>query len=550
MHKPRNCPEGTFCMFKNFLAAKLLIEMPITAAEWAQSTLQKMTLDEKIGQLMMAGAYSCQEEANTEGQTEPHQEYVENLIRKYHIGSIIFKRKWEPSHQLSTVNHYQDLSKTPLLIAQDCEWGLTMRMPSALRFPRNMTLGAIEDDELIYRMGLEIGRQCRLVGVNFALSPVVDVNNNPSNPVINDRSFGENPEKVAKKGESMMRGLQDAGVIACAKHFPGHGDTSVDSHLDLPVMDHSRERLDQIELVPFRHLIQAGVKSLMTAHLYLPQIDPTSLLPASLNPKIVNEILLNELNFTGLVISDDLLMRAISDRYGPGPAALKAFQAGNHLIISSKDIAEGVACIKQAIQEGSVSMKELDARVLKILEMKEWVQEQNSSKTSLENISLHTPEAVALKRRLYQEVITLVADPMQAIPIKGQSIALIESGTDQPSQFAAALTAEHQMPVYHLSEGPQKLAELKTYDQVIVSLFGMNKYLSQDFGISAEARELIDLLGEKGIVVIFGSPYSLVFFDRSKQALVEAYEDDEDAQNAAAAVILGKIAPKGILPVR
>jgi beta-N-acetylhexosaminidase len=520
----------------NILFTIMFLILPffaINAGEWAQQTLQKMTLDQKIGQLFMAGAYSNQEDASSEAM-ESHQEYAEKLITQYHVGAFVFKKRWEPDTLRAAIEHYQGLSSYPLLTAHDCEWGLSMRMKTAMRFPHNMTLGALSDNQLIYRMGREIGRQCRLVGVNYALSPVVDVNNNPANPVINDRSFGEDPQQVAAKGIAMMRGLQDGGVLASAKHFPGHGDTSVDSHQALPVLHHTRERLESLELVPFKQLIDAGVKSVMIAHLLLPELDATSLLPASLNPVIAGDLLQKQLGYQGLVITDDLIMKAITDNYGLGQAALMAFLAGNDIIMSSRNVEEGIAAIKQAVKEEAIASAEIDRRVLKILEAKEWLMQQKAEAST----QLHTPEAKALKEQLYAEAITLVSDPIHALPIKKEMVALLQWKGDPESPLSQ-----------ELGIAPQSSLDIdfESYDRIVVALFGMSK--NGDYGITSEMCQLIDRLGDRAVVVLFGSPYALKMFDREKQTLIVAYEDDPDAQRAVARLILGQYSPEGHLPI-
>ena len=251
-----------------------------TDTVWVNQMMSSLTLDQRIAQLFMVAAYS--------NKGKSHQEEIENLISNYHIGGLMFMQGG-PIRQLRLTNTYQSLSKTPLMIAQDAEWGLSMRIDSTIRYPWQMTLGALNDEKLIYQMGLDIAKQCKRLGVHVNFAPVVDVNSNPKNPIINNRSFGENPSRVALQSLAYMQGLQDGGVLACAKHFPGHGDTDADSHKTLPTINHSYERLDSVDLVPFKTLFNKGLGSVMVAHLHIPTLDDTDSLASTLSKKIVTD---------------------------------------------------------------------------------------------------------------------------------------------------------------------------------------------------------------------------------------------------------------------
>lgn len=346
---------------------------------WAERILASLTLHEKIGQLFVvatASSFEQQEEALATALFKcPYKMdhcYIKELITQYHIGGLIFLFKSTPEKQIDAINEYQALSKVPLLISQDCEWGLSMRLYNTLVYPRNAVLGLLSDGSLIYELGREIGRQCKAVGVHMNFAPVTDVNNHPDNMVIGPRSFGADAYHVARCALSMMQGLQDAGVLACAKHFPGHGDTSVDSHLDLPLLTHNKERLHSLELVPFKYLINHGVAAVMTAHLAVSAYEPDRHRASSLSHAIVTNLLEHELVFDGLKITDGLGMIAITKHYEPGHAELEAFLAGNEIILCPLDIPNAVALIEQAIREGQITESELDRRVLKILKAKEW----------------------------------------------------------------------------------------------------------------------------------------------------------------------------------
>lgn len=523
-----------------------------------------MTVDEKIGQVFIAGAYPNQADALSEGQTEPCIEYIERMIKDYHIGGVIFKFFWDPLQEAQLVKHFQSQSKIPLFAAQDLEWGLTMRMPSALRYPKNMTLGAIQNDQLIYDLGREIGKQCKVIGINFNFAPVMDINCNPDNPVINDRSFGCDKDNVARKGTMFILGLQSEGIAACAKHFPGHGDTSVDSHFALPVINHNRERLDNLELYPFQEAINAGVHSIMSAHLYVPSLDPIDNRPASLSKTILKETLRKELHFQGVIVTDDLLMKAVSQDREPGQLALEAFVAGNDVLISSRGIAEGFAAIKAAIEDGRISIAELDARVLRILKEKQWMLhkgtlENETSFSELDWESLATPSAKNLKKALYQQATTLLHNKEGLVPLKDAAqCSYIQIGGKGNGPFYNTLKGDKALPIHYLpfqsSKAQQEIIieSAKNSDLVVIALFDMNKFSKQNWGISDQTIQFYQglLSTRKNIIlVLFGNPYSLKLFESSHPIIV-AYEDDPDAQTAAAEAILGKIPALGKLPIQ
>ena len=524
----------------------LLILLPhLCFGQWAEQTLENLSLREKIGQLFVVAAVS--EDPKDSGinlelikNYTLDKEHIEQLITSYGIGGIIFLCKSTPEKQRRLTQHFQQLSPLPLLMCQDCEWGLTQRLRETLRFPRNMTLGAIQNEKLIYDMAYEIGRQCRAIGVHLNLAPVIDVNNNPDNPVINDRSFGENKKRVALLGEQYYKGLSDAQVIPCAKHFPGHGDTAIDSHYALPCIPHTQERLTSVELYPFKQLINQGIPAIMTAHLSIPAYDTT--LPSSLSYPLVTELLQHTLGFKGLVITDGLGMDALVNHYAPGEIELKAFLAGNDILLCPVDVPKAIDLIEQAITKGTISEKELDKRVLKILQAKE------SVGTSLPQEELITPEALKLKCSLYESAITLVRNE-QVLPLSPET-TVIQIGAEQ-NRFTAFFDSIHYLASAPSEESiHQVLKEVKNARTVIVSLFGMNKYSRKNFGIADNSLSLIKELQKNHHVVltIFGNPYSLKNFG-NESAIIVAYEDDPDAQQAAAKVLLGQLAPQGKLPV-
>ena len=325
-----------------------------------------------------------------------------------------------PIRQARLTNYYQSIAEVPLMIAQDAEWGLSMRIDSVLRFPWQMTLGAMQNEQLVYEMGLEIARQCQRLGVHINFAPVVDVNSNPKNPIINNRSFGEDPDRVALLGTSYMQGLQDGGVLACAKHFPGHGDTDADSHKTLPIIPHSKERLDSIDLVPFQQMFQSGLGSIMVAHLYIPELDNTENLASTLSPKIVSGLLKDEMGFKGLIFTDALNMKGVSNFYEPGEVDVKALLAGNDVLLFAEDVPKAIEKIKEAITNNQISQEEVDKRCKKILLAKKWFGLDKPKILEEEDLfkDLTTNQTEILNRKLVKNSLTLLQNNNDLIPIK------------------------------------------------------------------------------------------------------------------------------------
>lgn len=338
--------------------------------------IKKLTLDEKIGQLFMVAAVADEETAKDIIEKKTYRldkEYIEQLIKEYNIGGIIYLGKSDYKKQIARTEYFQTLSTIPLLIGQDLEPGRVgaSRFPDFFSFPANQQLGILNDQEHTYQIGRAIGGLCKLLGVHINFAPVADVNNNPKNPVINDRSFGNNPSLVTQHAIVFARGLHDAGIIACAKHFPGHGDTDIDSHYNLPLIPYGQERLHAIELLPFKQLIAAGIPTIMIAHLEVPAFENQKNLPSSLSKKVVTNLLRNELGFTGLIITDALDMNSITKNYSNGQAELQALCAGNDILLCPIDVPAAVATIKQAIHDQYITEQEIDMHIEKILKVKQ-----------------------------------------------------------------------------------------------------------------------------------------------------------------------------------
>lgn len=548
-------PDIARPMFQDWLdaASKPQSNKSEKIGKWARAALDSMSLDEKIGQLFMIAAYS-NKDAN-------HEAAIEKLVKEQQIGGLIFMQGG-PGRQINLINRFQKAAKYPLLISQDSEWGLGMRLDSTISFPRNMTLGAIRDSMPIFEMGMEVGKECRRVGVHVNFSPVVDVNNNPRNPVINDRSFGEDRENVFIKGLFMYKGMEYSGAIGCAKHFPGHGDTDTDSHLDLPIIPHGRDRLDSLELYPFRKMFERGVASIMVAHLYIPSLDNTPNLASTLSPKIVNDLLRNELKFNGLAFTDALGMQGVAKFWAEGETDLKAFLAGNDVLLFSGNVPKAKKMIKDAVLRGEVTEAELNRRVLKILVAKEWcgLNENRFTPQVLPN-EMMGADALALRKQLYQKAITCVKNDNKLLPLgelASRKIAVIEIGSEANSAFSQKLKTYAKMDFFQITSVADKaqrdkiLAKIVDYNTVVVGVDGMNKRASKNFGISEGTKALmksLDTPGRQVVAALFGSPYGLKNFGSNEDAILIAYEDADDAKIAAAEAIFGGIAVDGILPV-
>lgn len=538
------------------------ISTPVFAVSWAQETLEKLSLKEKISQLVMIQVYS-------EGKAENTEEAL-TFLNEYPVGGIIFMQGTIAKQQ-EAYEKLQKKSKLPLLTSQDNEWGLNMRLKDGLRFPRNLMLGALKDESLIYQMGKEVASQCAGVGVHVNFAPVIDINNNPDNPVINDRSFGENPEDVSRKGLLFMKGMQDGGILTCAKHFPGHGDTATDSHFSLPVIHKTIQDLQNIEWLPYHRLIEGGVDSVMMAHLHLPLISE---MPTSLCYKSISGLLKNELGFKGLVFTDSMQMKAITNDYAPGRSEVAALIAGNDILLSPIDPKCSIEAIYKAVLTNEISETEIDAHVLKILEAKEKLLLHQDR--TLTKKDLFTDEAKKLKERLFKEAITLSSTKPYALPLDTQKkSALVQIGRDVIMRDALELVYtpyEEQCPkeLPPFIEELQKnidadyffipkasdekfisecIHDLKNYDQVIVAVYEMNKYSSKNFGLTPSTLSFFDHLDPSKVnVCLFGSPYSLKYF-QDQNVILMGYENDEGVQKGCSEILLGQRIPTGKLPV-
>jgi beta-glucosidase-like glycosyl hydrolase len=332
---------------------------------WVDSVFNALTPKERIAQLFLVRAH-----------TNLGQKYIDSVgavVEKEQLGGLVVFQGG-PVRHVDMFNQYQKKAKVPLLITFDGEWGVGMRLPdSTLSFPYQMTLGAIQDDRLLYDMGREVAKDFIRMGMHFNFAPVVDINNNPKNPVINFRSFGDNKFNVTNKAKRYMQGMVDGGIIASLKHFPGHGDTDVDSHYDLPQLNFSRERLEDLEMYPFRELIKAGAPAVMVAHMHIPALDNTANIPSSISRKVVTGILRDELGFEGLAVTDAMDMKGVKKFFPNGEADIKAIEAGNDLLEISENSARAISLVEQSINNGRLKQQDIDRRVKKVLAAKYWL---------------------------------------------------------------------------------------------------------------------------------------------------------------------------------
>jgi beta-glucosidase-like glycosyl hydrolase/CubicO group peptidase (beta-lactamase class C family) len=531
-----------------------VLTLPDSGQHWVDSVFQTLTPEQKVGQFFMVATFS--------NRHENHYQYIDHLIQNNNIGGLIFFQGG-PYRQAVLTNRYQAASKVPLLIGIDGEWGLGMRLDSAMDFPKQMALGAIRDNELIYRMGAEIGRQCQRLGIHINFAPVSDINSNPANPVIGVRSFGESKENVALKASAYMRGLQQTHVIATAKHFPGHGDTNADSHHTLPTVNRSLELMRDVDLYPFRKLIADSLMGVVTGHLHVPEMDNTPALAATLSEKIVTELLKKELGFRGLVFTDALNMGGISRSPKAMDVNLRALIAGNDILLYPENVREATINILNAIQQGVISQEFIDEKVRKILRAKYWAGLNKYKPINLAGLSadLNSPEASLLKQELCEESVTVTENKGSILPLTRLDtlrLASIAVGAEPGNVFQKTLNQYAPFRTIALSEKPiseadvaNVLAEVGDANTAVVSFHRMSESGARKYGLTKSSLDLVTRLKQRGVKVIvtaFGSPYSLPQF-AGADALVCAYQELDDMQRVVPQILFGALGAQGMLPI-
>jgi beta-glucosidase-like glycosyl hydrolase/CubicO group peptidase (beta-lactamase class C family) len=522
---------------------------------WVDSVFNSLSPAERICQLIMVAAFS--------NKGADHQKETEHLIREYGIGGLAFFQGG-PVRQANLVNRYQAIAKVPLLMAIDAEWGLAMRLDSTFRFPFQMALGAIRNNDLIYRMGAEIACQLRETGMQMNFAPVADCNNNPENPVINYRSFGENPQLVAEKAIAYMNGMQDMGVLATAKHFPGHGDTDTDSHLALPGINRSMARLDSVELYPFRRMISEGVGSVMVAHLEVPAIEPVAGVPTTLSKAAITGLLREKMGFHGLVVTDALNMKGVTATFPPGEIEIRALEAGNDMLTYVSDVPLAIRSIEQALKSGRITEADIAKRCRAILAAKYWTGLSNRQFLVTDGLPerLNNVGAELLNRELVEASLTVLRNRDTILPVKDlekHRIASVMLGHKEQTTFQRRLNDYAAIDHFQLNDGTGAelsaglLKNLQKYTLVIVGIQNMDQRAAKNFGLSAAEITFIHQLSLKVpvIAVVFGNPYAIgKLREPDKLAgLIVAYQESEASMDLSAQLIFGGTGATGRLPV-
>ncbi|HEY9184907.1 MAG TPA: glycoside hydrolase family 3 N-terminal domain-containing protein [Salegentibacter sp.] len=523
-------------------------------SKWVDSIMEGLTPNERIAQLIMVAAYS--------NRGPEHKQEILKLIREQKIGGLIFFQG-DARTQVNLMNDYQLVSEVPLLGAIDAEWGLGMRLDNTISYPFQMALGAIQNDSLIYELGQEVARQIKRSGLHLNFAPVVDVNNNPDNPVINYRSFGENKENVSRKGIAYMQGMQDANLLTTAKHFPGHGDTDTDSHYALPQINHAFNRLDSLEMHPFKKLINAGIGGVMVAHLDIPALDSTGV-PSTLSKPIITGILKERLGFEGLIVTDAMNMKGVTEGNEPGVVDKDAILAGNDLLEFTEDVPKAIAEIRKAIDKGLITQAEIDKRVRKLLAVKQWVGLDDYESIPLKNIDqeITTLEAEWLNRKLVEASLTVLKNDGEIMPVKDLQnikIASVSFGAKKETVFQESLSLYTKVKHFQVgldaktSELKEIFEELKSFDLIIAGIHDDSRFPRNTMKFSKPVQNLMGEIFEEpnSIVAYFKNPYSLDKLKGVENAggLILTYQDNKITQELAAQLIFGGVGANGELPV-
>lgn len=521
---------------------------------WVDSVLNGLTLRERIAQLFMVAAFSNKD--------QKHFDEITSLVLNEKIGGLCFFQGG-PVRQAILTNKYQSIAKVPLLISIDAEWGLGMRLDSTFSYPRQMTLGATSDPELVYQMASDIAHQLKRMGIHLNFAPVIDINSNPLNPVINSRSFGENKKMIAQNGLAYMRGLQDNGVLSCAKHFPGHGDTDADSHLLLPRVNHSIQRLDTVEFYPFKELIRDGVTGIMVGHIRVPSIEKDSTLASSLSQNIIKNFLIDSLNYKGLIYTDALNMKGVSALHPPVEANYLALKAGNDVLLYAEKVNETIDFVENEVKKGLYSIEEINFKCRKILNAKYSVGLSHINPIDTTNLvtDLNYPYSELHKRKIIEQSITVV-NSNGLIPIQRLDtlkIAYVEFGKGKGSFFRDQLEAYSALKYFSIEPEASEnvydslLLNLEPYNLVLIGYHAADSRPARNFGIPPLATNfLFDISFRKKVMLdVFGNPYTLskFLYPPSIGGLIVSFDNSPITQSLSAQLIFGGIGSKGTLPV-
>ncbi len=516
---------------------------------WVDSIYNAMSLKEKIGQLFMIQVFSRQDAIE--------KKIIIDNIKENNIGGIVYSLGG-PVRQAELNNEFQAISKTPLLVGIDAEWGLSMRLDSTFAFPWNMTLGAIRDNALIEKMGYYIGEHCKRLGLHYNFAPVADINTNPENPIIGNRSFGEDRNNVTEKALAFMKGMQSAGVMANAKHFPGHGDTETDSHKTLPTISFDEKRIDSIELYPYKQLIKEGLASVMVAHLNVPSLEPKEGFPSSLSKNIITDILKEKLQFKGLIFTDALTMKGVSNFSESGDIDLASFKAGNDILLMSENISVGISKIEEAYLNKEISEERLAHSVKKILMAKYKVGLHNYQPVETANLvnDLNRIEDKVLNEKLVESAITVVKNEQSILPLRHletKKIAYVELGDDSGSVFLEELKKYSRVHEVKAEQLDELITKLQNYNTVIVGFHKLNTNPWKDYKFTDQELVWLYEIARNNTVIldVFARPYALMDLTTIEniKGIVLSYQNSDVAQQKSAQLIFGAIQAIGNLPV-
>lgn len=512
------------------------------AEEWVNTTYNSLSQDQKLGQLFIVALYT--------NKGENYISNVRSIVEQEQIGGLILMQD-DAAREINLVNEFQSKSKVPLMIGMDAEWGLFQRIAAAHKFPWAMTLGAIQDKNLITQMAAKIAEDSKRMGINWDFAPVVDVNTNPDNPIIGNRSFGSEVQNVVNSALAYSNGLQDNRILAAIKHFPGHGDTSTDSHLDLPVVAHHIDRLNAVELAPFKTLMDKGIGGVMVAHLYVPALEKENGIPASISKNIITGLLKEKFGFKGLIITDALNMGAVAKRYKPGELDALAFKAGNDIMLFSEGVKEGKRLIQLAIDKKEISRNRVEESVKKILLTKYFLGLNKYEPRNPENINYHlnNESHTKLVQNLYTNALTLLKDNKKLLPLNCSEVYYYVPLEEAPYQtFADQLNLKTTVIVKKSSE----IASIPKNSKVIIGFHKDNSTAYKPYKISDESKKILGELSKNHHVIlnVFGSAYALKDIDISNVSTVlVSYENNDDSMTATAKALSGKSKITGRLPV-
>ncbi|MEM1128440.1 MAG: glycoside hydrolase family 3 N-terminal domain-containing protein [Bacteroidota bacterium] len=532
---------------------------------WTERTLEAMTLEEKVAQLFSARAYGSYRSAD-----DPRYLELVQLVEEFGIGSVTFFQG-DPITQAVMANDLQQRARVPLLVAQDMEWGPGQRLEGAVKFPRTMATGATGHTAYAYTVGYTTAVEARAMGTHFIFAPVADVNNNPQNPIINVRSFGEDPEQVAAMVSAFVNGAQDGGVISSVKHFPGHGDTDTDSHLDLPVLPYTQARLDTLELVPFRRAINEGVKSVMTAHLAFPALEADTEIPGSLSPRVSGALLRDELGFDGLVVTDGLDMRGVSAHFSAGEAAIMALEAGADLLLLSVDEYAAHTAVVDAVRSGRLTEARIEASARRVLRAKEWLGLHQGAEVPLDGVrdSVRTQRHEALAETVARASLTLLGDDTDLLPFTGPprrlaTVTLSDSDDPEVDDYFLSQVFRHGRPLRLTDALLDRRSDDEDYaavladlaeadvDAILVPTYLYVRSHSGQISLPPAQRQFLNTLlaGDTPVVLLsFGNPYMVMGLGRQPAAYLAAYGGSEVSQKAAAQALFGQTGFQGRLPI-